>query len=125
MGSSKVIVITGLFIVLGFYTISFNAADETNFVNANNSAMLTQSEQLARTGVELALQYMADDGSKVSYSRTYYNGTDTVTYSATGTVSTTANIVSTAYCNGKIKKISAVLHFHNNRWKILRTYTAV
>ena len=124
MGSSKIIVLSGVYLLLGFYTVSFNAADEANFSTALTVATEMQAEQLAKTGVSLAVQKFAANSlmsSIPSTSVTTMGGS--ITYSASRPAtfpSTQVEVVSMGYYSDKIVKSTAVLHYYGGRWKLLR-----
>ena len=136
MGSSRIIMLSGVYLIFGFYTIAFNNADESMFKSSMKSATLSGSEQLAQTGLSLASGYMANDFSKINFAtRTFVTGTDTVKYSATHPVSLPASqtqVTSTAshttVVGGVVKDSrtvtqTAVYQFHNGRWKQMRVFT--
>ncbi|MEW5799429.1 MAG: hypothetical protein AB1728_10540 [Bacteroidota bacterium] len=127
MGTSKIVMLSGVYVILGFYTISFNRADEINFTTAMNTASASQAEQLARTGVSLALAYMADNSSLTSFStRTLSTMGGTVEYAASHPVSfpvTQSEVTATGTFNGKQVVMTAVFHYYGGRWKVLRVYT--
>src|SRR5512140_134998 len=84
MGSSKIIMLSGVYLIFGFYTVAFNHADESMFKSSMKAATLVQSEQLAQTGLSLASGFMANDVNHYTFStRTFVSGNDTVRYSAT------------------------------------------
>ncbi len=124
MGSSKIIVLSGVYLMLGFYTVSFNAADEANFSTALTVATEMQAEQLAKTGVSLALQKFADYNWMSSISPTSVSTMGgSITYSASRPASfplTQVEVISTGYYNDKIVKSTAVFHYYGGRWKMLR-----
>lgn len=130
MGNSKVILLSGVYLVLGVYTLSFNRADEANFAKALDVSTSYQIEQLANTGLALSMQRLADNLSAPEFASTTtsFNG-GTVQYSADQPLGYPANwtkVVSTAQYNGRTITVTAVAHFHNNRWKVLKThYSAV
>ena len=136
MGSSKIIMLSGIYLIFGFYTAAFNNADESMFKSSMKTATLVQTEQLAQTGLSLASGYMANDASKSSFAtRTFVTGNDTVRYSASqpaGFPASQTQVTSVATHTtvvGGIAKVSrtvtetAVYQYHNNRWKQMRVFT--
>jgi hypothetical protein len=127
MGSSKVIVLSALYLMLGFYSSSFNAADESNFSSALTTATETQAEQLSKTGVSLALQRFANNLAMTSIgTTTVATMGGSVTYSASQPASfpsTQTMVVATGTYEGKTIETTAVLHQYGGRWKILRVYS--
>jgi hypothetical protein len=127
MGSSKIIVLSGVYLMLGFYTLSFNAADESNFSTALVVASETQAEQLAKTGVSLALQKFANNLTIYSIAPTSVSTMGgTITYSASKPASFPWNqtqVVAFGTYEGKRIKSTAVFHQYGGRWKLLRVVT--
>ncbi len=127
MGTSKIVMLSGVYVILGFYTISFNRADETNFSTALNAASSAQAEQLARTGISLALAYMADNSSLYSFStQSLSTMGGSVEYAASHPAlfpATQSEVTTTGTFNGKQVVMTAVFHYYGGRWKVLRVYT--
>ncbi|MBI2429074.1 MAG: hypothetical protein HYV29_09820 [Ignavibacteriales bacterium] len=126
MGTSKIVMLSGLYVILGFYTLSFNRVDETNYSTALNSTSIAQAEQLAQTGVSLALAYMADNSSLYSFStRSLSTMGGTVAYASSRPASfpvTQSQVTATGTFNGKQVIMTAVFHYYGGRWKILKVY---
>lgn len=129
MGTSKVILLSGIYLILGFYTVSFTAADETNFSSALTVATESQAEQLAKTGISLALQRFANNLAMTSIGTTNVSTMGgSVVYSASQPVSfpaTQTQVVSTGTYNGVTVETTAVFHQYGGRWKVLRVYSKV
>jgi hypothetical protein len=127
MGTSKVILLSGIYLILGFYTVSFTAADETNFSSALTVATKSQAEQLSKTGVSLALQRFANNLAMTSIGTTNVSTLGgSVEYSASQPVSfpaTQTQIISTGTYNGVTVQTTAVFHQFGGRWKVLRVYS--
>jgi hypothetical protein len=127
MGTSKVILLSGIYLILGFYTVSFTAADETNFSSALTVATESQAEQLSKTGVSLALQRFANNLAMTSIGTTNVSTLGgSVEYSASQPVSfpaTQTQIISTGTYNGVTVQTTAVFHQFGGRWKVLRVYS--
>lgn len=140
MGSSKIIMLSGVYLIFGFYTIAFNRADEMMFKTSVKSAALGQTEQLSLTGLALAKGYMGGNSGRDSYPwRTFVSGIDTVKYSATQpagfpssqtqvtSIATHTTTVTTA--SGPVVTVrrqvtqTAVFQFNKGRWKQMRVYT--
>lgn len=124
MGSSKIIVLAGVYLLLGFYTVSFNAADEANFSTALSVATEVQAEQLAKTGVSLALQRFGSNLAMYTISSTSVTTMGgNVTYSASRPASfplTQTEVIATGTYNGVQVQTTAVFHQYGGRWKLLR-----
>ena len=136
MGSSKIIMLSGVYLIFGFYTIAFNNADESMFKSSVKCSALSQEELLAQTGLSLAGGYMGNTSGRSSYAtRTFVSGIDTVKYSATvpaGFPASQTQVTSTASHTtvvGGVAKVTrtvtetAVFQYHNGRWKQMRVFT--
>jgi hypothetical protein len=124
MGSSKIIMLSGVYLILGMYSISFNNYDGASFDLAAKTASAVQAEQIARTGISLALANMANranSASATTINAAVMNGNVTCTVPVFN--STTQYLISsTAVFNGKSLTVKAVFVFHNNRWKVNQIY---
>ncbi|MEI7906089.1 MAG: hypothetical protein WCI84_01900 [Bacteroidota bacterium] len=136
MGSSKVIMLSGVYLIFGFYTVAFNNADESMFKTSTKTAALAQEEQMAQTGLSLASGYMSNDPSRnVFATRTFVSGNNTVRYSATHpasfpvsqtqvtSVASRSTVVGGVVKETQVVTQTAVYQFHNGRWKQVRVFT--
>lgn len=131
MGTSKIILISGVYMILGLYTFGLNSADENQCKQALSVAQSVQTEQIAESGISLALVYMGNNSAILSFSPiTKSTMGGTVAYSASHPASlslTEREIVSTAtmVCGTAtvcVKK-TAIVHFDKGLWRIIRTYS--
>ena len=131
MGTSKITLISGVYIILGLYTFAFNNSDETTSTLAYSAGKQTQAEQLANTGVSLALVKLANYNPSYYYSRTHFSTKTstglkgTVTYNATvesGLSSDERQIVATGTLNGTTVTVTAIVHYDTGRWRVERTF---
>ena len=125
MGSSKIIMLSGIYLILGFYTVGFGVADESNFALASQVATQVQAEQIARTGLSLAMTKVG--GTNSVGNRTYSELTasvmnGSVKYKADALSSTQSQITSTGTFNGKTVVVKAVFVYYNSRWRVSRLY---
>jgi hypothetical protein len=136
MGSSKIIMLSGVYLIFGFYIVAFNNADESMFKSSMKTATLAQEEQLAQTGLSLASGFMSNDVSRSNFAtKTFVSGTDTVRYSAShpagfpASQTQVTSVASHSTTVGGVVKVSravtqtAVYQFHNGRWKQMRVFT--
>ena len=68
MGSSKIIMLSGVYMILGMYSVSFDTAHQSNFDLASKTAISIQAEQIARTGISLAMTRMGGNSSIHTFS---------------------------------------------------------
>lgn len=54
MGTSRVILASGMFVMIGMYSLSFRTADEASFSVANGQSLHIQAAQIALAGIKFA-----------------------------------------------------------------------
>lgn len=124
MGSSKIVMLSGVYLILGMYTLSFSIADRSNSKSVEAVANTIQSEQLALSGISLAMQKMGSNSNLDQFASTQSSMTSgTVTYSAAEIVNQKqSEITSTATFSGKTITAKATFNYYNGRWRVARVY---
>jgi hypothetical protein len=123
MGSSKIIMLSGVYLILGYYLVGFYQVERTNSHTVEAVANSVQAEQLARTGVNLSMTRLGEFvGSKAFTSQTASMSGGTITYVATAMPGSYSQVTSTAVFNGRTIIITAVMFHNGDRWVINRTY---
>jgi hypothetical protein len=126
MGTSKLTMISGLYVILGFYITAFNSADEATGTIASNAAISAQTEQLAQTGVSMALITMGNNSSIEYFNeRSLSTMGGRVTFSANhpATLSSSERLItSRGVISSTQVEATAVIHFDKGRWRIERIY---
>lgn len=124
MGSSKVIMLSGIYLIVGFYTVGFHQADRTNSTAAEAVGNSVQAAQLARTGISMALEKMGSNSSIASFASESVTMTDgEVTYRAVSISATQSHITSMALFNGRTITMTAVFSYDRGRWRMIKSYT--
>lgn len=126
MGTSKIIMLSGVYLILGAYNIGFSVADDINFDLAANTANTTQAEQIARSGVALAITKMANNATLHTYPMTrssLLSGYVDYTASQSGLPLSQSEITSTGYFNGKKVIVKAIMSFDRDRWRLIQLFT--
>ena len=138
MGSSKIIMLSGIYLIFGFYIKAYNNVDEMMFKSSVNAASMSQTEQLAQTGVTLAKSFMGGSATRTLATKTFVSGLDTVRYSAAPgslpasqtLVTSVASHYTTIDVDGVptikvVRKVTqtALMQYHNSRWKQVRIFT--
>ncbi|MDD8017352.1 MAG: hypothetical protein PHP42_03150 [Bacteroidota bacterium] len=124
MGTSKIAAISGVYIILGLYSLGFNSTDESTSKAAYETANTVQAEHIARAGLSMALVSMGGNqtvGSSAS-SLSMMGGTVTYTVS-TPLPSSERQITSTATLNTSKVTVTAIVNYDKNRWRIERVFT--
>ncbi len=123
MGSSKIIMLSGVYLILGYYLIGFYQVERTNSHTVEAVANSVQAEQLARTGVNLSMVRLGEFlGTKSFSTRTASMSGGTINYVATAMSGSYSKVTSTATFNGRTITITAVMYHNGDRWEIDRTY---
>ncbi len=125
MGTSKIVMLSGVYLILGMYTVSFTAADRNNSTIAESVANSIQAEQIARTGISLAMTKMGSSFATSSYTNqnaSVMNGSVVYSASQTGLPTSQSQVTSTATFAGKTVTIKAVFSYDRNRWRVIRMY---
>ena len=125
MGTSKIVMLSGVYLILGMYTVSFTAADRNNSSIAESVANSIQAEQIARTGISLAMTKMGSSFATSSYTNqnaSVMNGSVVYSASQTGLPTSQSQVTSTATFAGKTVTIKAVFSYDRNRWRVIRMY---
>ncbi|MDP1677162.1 MAG: hypothetical protein Q8L88_09870, partial [Bacteroidota bacterium] len=112
MGTSKIAMLSGVYLILGMYTVSFTTTDRENNSIAESVANSIQAEQIARTGISLAMTKMG--GTYSSSTREYsnqnasvMNGSVVFSASQSGLPASQSQVTSTATFAGKTVTIKA------------------
>ncbi len=126
MGTSKITLISGMYIVLGLYISGFNTADDASSNLAVSSAVSVQTEQIAQSGVSLALVRMGNNNTYTAFSTQKTTMGGTVTYSASKLPSSESQIISIATLVSGSKtttvKTTSIASFEKGLWRISRTF---
>jgi hypothetical protein len=138
MGSSKIIMLSGIYLIFGFYIKAYHNVDEMVFKASVKAASMAQTEQLAQTGVTLAKSFLGGSATRSLATQTFVSGLDTVRYSAVPgslpssqtMVTSVASHYTTIDVDGVptikvVRKVTqtALMQYHNSRWKQLKIYT--
>jgi hypothetical protein len=124
MGSSRVIMLSGIYLMLGFYTVSFYRADRTNGTTVEAVANTVQAEQLARTGISMALSMMGNDLAAITLApQNAALSSGNISFQAAPISASSSKITSTAVFNGRTITMTAVFTYDRGRWRITRAYT--
>ncbi len=125
MGTSKIVMLSGIYLILGMYTVGFTSADRNNSSIAESVANSIQAEQIARTGISLAMTKMGGSFAISSYANqnaSVMNGSVVYSASQAGLPATQSQVTSTATFAGKTVTIKAVFSYDRNRWRVIRMY---
>lgn len=126
MGNSKIVMISGIYLILGMYTLSFQTSETTHSESVIAVANSTKADGLAKTGISLALAKMGTNAALHTYSeeqRSVDGGI--LAFSATqpdGFSSTQTKVTSTAIVHDDTVKVVAIFTYDRGRWRITRSF---
>jgi hypothetical protein len=120
---AKVIFASGIFVMIGIYSLSLQIADEASFRVAKGQALHNQAVQIALAGLEFA----RTEAGKFQYPATLPSGTvdllgGTTTYATNRLSATRLRVTSTGtFSDHQIVYVS-VLNWQDPRWNVTSTY---
>ena len=127
MENSKIVMLSGIYLILGMYVLSFNSANTESGKNVIKSASKTQAEHMARTGISLALKEMGNVSTKHTITQQIVSfSADKVQYSAyraTGHPLSETQITAIGTDGNESVTMIAVCSYDRGRWRITRIYT--
>jgi hypothetical protein len=124
MGMSKVILASGVFVIVGMYSLSFRAADNATSVVALAQAIHSQTEQIALAGTKFAA---VDLGGSASIPTILPSGSvnlmgGTVSYRTDPLPSSKLKVTSVGTYGGHSVTYLATVEFVSPRWQVKRIY---
>lgn len=125
MGTSKVVTLLGVYLIVTIYTLSFYVTDERNSTSVEAFASTIQAEQIARAGLALAMTTMGSNSAISSYapqSSSILSGSVVHSASLTGLPGLQSQITSTGTFNGKIITVTALFKYDLGHWRVVNTY---
>ncbi len=126
MDNSKIVMLSGIYLILGMYSLSMNSSNNTNAVSVETSANAVQAEKLAKSGISLALEKMGANASLYNYSSESVPAEGgIIVFSAdrpAGYSSSQSKITSIGSFHSSSVTITATFSYERGRWRILRVY---
>jgi hypothetical protein len=125
VGTSKVIIGLGAYVMIGMYTLLFTSTDQAIYNVAQSQAFHDDARQIATSGVKFAVGDVGgDSGAGFPSNTVSYNG-GSVTYAGdrpAGVAGTQMRITSTGTYNGFQVTMVAILQYTGVKWTIQRIY---
>ena len=127
MGTSRIIFASGVFVIIGMYSLSFQTADKATSAVALAQAYHGQAEQNALAGVKFATVDMGNHQNLLPSSTVNLMG-GSVNYSTAkitpATPYTKVKVTATGTYGGHSITYLATAEFGPYSWKVTRIYTA-
>jgi hypothetical protein len=125
MGTSKVIVGLGAYVMIGMYALLFTSTDQAIYNVAQSQAFHDGARQISNAGVKFALGDVGgNSAASLPSSTVSFNG-GSVTYAAdrpAGLSGTQMRVISTGTYNGFQVTMVAILQYNGVKWTLQRIY---
>ncbi|HTY11909.1 MAG TPA: hypothetical protein VMF88_12655 [Bacteroidota bacterium] len=125
MGTSKVIIGLGAYVMIGMYTLLFTSTDQAIYNVAQSQSFHDDARQIASSGIKFAIGDVGgDSGAAFPSSTVSFNG-GSVTYLGdrpAGVSATQMRITATGTYNGFKVTMIAILQYTGVKWTIQRVY---
>lgn len=125
MGTSKVIIGLGAYVVIGMYTLLFTSTDQAIYNVAQSQAFHDDARQISSAGVRFALGDVGGNSAAGFPSSTVSFNSGSVTYVGdrpTGLTGTQMRVTSTGTYNGFQVTMVAILQYSGVKWTLQRIY---
>ena len=125
MGTSKVIVGLGAYVMIGMYTLLFMTTDQAIYNVAQSQAFHDQARQISNAGVKFAMGDVGGNSSAGLPSSTVSFNGGSVTYVAdqpAGLSGTQMRVTSTGTYNNFQVTMVAILQYNGVKWTLQRIY---
>ena len=125
MGTSKVIIGLGAYVMIGMYALLFTSTDQAIYNVAQSQAFHDDARQISNAGVKFALGDVGgNSGAAFPSSTVGFNG-GSVTYVGdrpSGLTGTQMRVTSTGSFNGFQVTMVAILQYNGVKWTLQRIY---
>jgi hypothetical protein len=125
MGTSKVIIGLGTYVMIGMYALLFTSTDQAIYNVAQSQAFHDNARQIATSGVKFAMGDVGGNASASLPSSTVSFNGGSVTYVAdqpAGLSGTQMRVTSTGTYNGFQVTMVAILQYNGVKWTLQRIY---
>jgi hypothetical protein len=125
MGTSKIIIGLGAYIMVGMYTLLFTSTDQAIYSVAQSQSFHDQARQISTSGIKLSVGDAGGDSAAVFPSSTVEFNGGSVTYVGdrpAALSSTQMRVTSTGSYNGFQVTMVAILQYTGVKWTIQRIY---
>jgi hypothetical protein len=125
LGTSKVIIGLGAYVVIGIYTLLFTSTDQAIYNVAQSQAFHDDARQISTAGVRFALGDVGGNSAAGFPSSTVSFNSGSVTYVGdrpAGLTGTQMRVTSTGTYNGFQVTVVAILQYNGVKWTLQRIY---
>jgi hypothetical protein len=125
MGTSKIVMGAGVYVIIGLYALGFSAADQAVYTVAKSEAFHDQARQIANVGTKFAVGDMGSNSSPAFPSGTVSLIGGAVTYTGdrpAGLAASQVRVTSSGTYNGYQVTVVAILFYNGVKWTVQRVY---
>ena len=125
MGTSKVIIGLGAYVMIGMYALLFTSTDQAIYNVAQSQAFHDDARQISTAGVKFAIGDVGGNSAAGFPSSTVSFNGGSVTYIAdrpAGLSGTQMRVTSTGTYNGFQVTMVAILQYNGVKWTLQRIY---
>jgi hypothetical protein len=125
MGTSKIVMGAGVYVIIGLYALGFNAADQAVYNVGRSEAFHDQARQIAYVGMRFSMGDMGSNSSPAipSGAVNLIGGSVTYTGDRPASLATSqVRVTSVGTYNGYTVTIVAILQYNGVKWVTQRVY---
>lgn len=125
MGTSKIVMGAGVYVIIGLYALGFGTADQAVYTIAKSQAFHDQARQIAHAGTKFAVGDIGSNSAPAFPSGTVSLIGGTVTYTGDRPAGLTASqlrVTSSGTYNGYHVTVVAILVYNGTKWIVQRVY---
>lgn len=125
MGTSKVIIGLGAYVMIGAFALLFTSTDQALYNMAQSQAFHDEARQISNAGVKFAIGDVGGNSTAVFPSSTVSVSGGSASYVAdrpAGLTGTQMRVTSTGTYNGFQVTTIAILQFNGVKWTLQRIY---
>ena len=125
MGTSKIVMGAGVYVMIGLFALGFNTADQAVYNVGKSQAYHDQARQIAQAGVKFAVGDVGGNSSAAFPSSTVSLIGGSVTYAGdrpAGLTSSQMRITSSGSYNSFQVTMVVILAYNGTKWVVQRVY---
>lgn len=125
MGTTKIVMGAGVYVIIGLYALGFSSADQAVYAVAKSEAFHDQARQIAYSGMRFALGDMGSNSAPAFPSGTVGLIGGSVTYAGdrpAGLTASQVRVTSRGTFNGYQVTVVAILFYNGIKWTVQKVY---
>ena len=125
MGTSKIVIGAGVYVIIGLYALGFSAADQAVYNAGRSEAFHDQARQIAYVGMKFAVGDMGSNSAASMPSGNVSLIGGSVAYTGdrpVGLAASQVRVTSLGTYNGYQVTIISILQYNGVKWTVQRVY---